>query len=178
MISTQIKEQAAHIKFLVNQGRDPASKEYFHPEIGFNYRMTNLEAALGLAQLERLPEFLAKKRRFYEIYREMFAGTNVLIQSVESDSVTSAWLSSVIIDTKKAGLTIPEIQARLKDQGIPTRRVFPPMVDFPPYQKYKTREYIHSQKVYTDGLNLPSSTLNREEDIRYVAEVLLGIVKG
>ena len=177
MIATPHKEQAAHVKFLVNQGRDPASKEYYHPEIGFNYRMTNLEAALGLAQLERLPEFLAKKRQFYATYHEMFAGSDIHIQTIEPGSETSAWLSSVTIDTKKAGLTIPEIQARLKEKGIPTRRVFPPYIDFPPYQKYKTREFPHSQKVYTNGLNLPSSTVNGEEDIRYVGEVLLRIVK-
>jgi perosamine synthetase len=123
-------------------------------------------------------EFLAKKRRFYEIYRDTFAGSEIEIQAMETDSVTSAWLSSVRINTRKAGLTIPEIQTRLKDKGIPTRRIFPPIIYFPPYLKYKTKEFPHSQELYLNGLNLPSSTMNQEEDIRYVAEVLLGIVKG
>jgi perosamine synthetase len=178
MIATHSPEQAEHIKFLVNQGRDPSSKEYYHPEIGFNYRMTNLEAALGLAQLERVAEFLAKKRRFYEIYRDTFAGSEIEIQAMETDSVTSAWLSSVRINTRKAGLTIPEIQTRLKEKGIPTRRIFPPIIYFPPYLKYKTKEFPHSQELYLNGLNLPSSTVNGEEDIQYVAETVLKTVEG
>ncbi|MGE5582417.1 MAG: aminotransferase class I/II-fold pyridoxal phosphate-dependent enzyme, partial [Bacillota bacterium] len=92
MIATNNLKQAEHIKFLVNQARD-ASKGYYHPEIGFNYRMTNLEAALGLAQFERLSEFLRKKREFYQIYQETFAGVDsVKEQEALGDTQTSAWL--------------------------------------------------------------------------------------
>jgi perosamine synthetase len=179
MIATPDPKQAEHIKFLVNQGRDTSKKfteGYYHPEIGFNYRMTNLEAALGLSQLQRLPEFLPQKRRFYEIYQTMFANSNITMQQIESDSVTSAWLSSVTINTKRIGLTIAGIQEKLKDKGIPTRRVFQPIVDFPPYRNYKLQEYLNARALYENGLNLPSSTLNSEADIEYVAQTLLEIV--
>ncbi len=66
MVVTNDEKAADHIKFLINQARDP-SKGYYHPEIGFNYRMTNLETSLGLAQFERLDEFLRKKRKFHDI---------------------------------------------------------------------------------------------------------------
>ena len=69
MLVGQEPERLEHIKFLVNQARD-ASKGYYHTEIGFNYRMTNIEAALGLAQMQQLDDFLTKKREFHNIYRE------------------------------------------------------------------------------------------------------------
>ncbi len=179
MIATKNKEQAEHIKFLVNQGRDAAktfTEGYYHPEIGFNYRMTNLEAALGLSQLHRLSEFLQKKRRFYEIYQAFFRNTGVTIQYLAKNTQSSVWLSSVIIDTAKYELAIPEIQEKLKAKGIPTRRIFPPIVDFPPYLKYKSTEYPNSRLIYERGLNLPSSTVNTEDDIQLVGQILLEIL--
>jgi len=69
MVIGNNEKHLAHIKFLVNQARDE-SKGYYYPEIGFNYRMTNLEAAVGLAQFKRLNDFLVKKRTFNMIYRD------------------------------------------------------------------------------------------------------------
>ncbi|MCL6589527.1 MAG: aminotransferase class I/II-fold pyridoxal phosphate-dependent enzyme [Firmicutes bacterium] len=177
MIATNNLQQAGHIKFLVNQGRD-ASRGYYHPEIGFNYRMTNLEAAMGLAQFERLGEFLKKKREFYRIYQEAFQGVRgITVQQALDNTVTSAWLTSVKIDTDKIGLSIPEIQSRLQAKGIPTRRIFPPIVEFPPYQRFRTGKYGNSYELYENGLNLPGSTINTVDNIKYVAESLLDVLK-
>ncbi|MBA3065270.1 aminotransferase class I/II-fold pyridoxal phosphate-dependent enzyme, partial [bacterium] len=68
MIATNNDKRAVHIKYLVNQARN--SDEYYHSEMGFNYRMTNIEAALGLAQLENVDNFLKQKRKYAQIYRE------------------------------------------------------------------------------------------------------------
>lgn len=92
--------------------------------------------------------------------------------------MTSAWLTSVKIDTLKAGLAIPEIQNRLKEKGIPTRRIFYPLCDLPPYQKYcQGKKYPATFEIYEQGLNLPSSTLNDEENIHFVVKSLLEILK-
>lgn len=177
MIATNNIKQAEHIKFLVNQARD-ATKGYYHPEIGFNYRMTNLEAALGLAQFERLAEFLRKKREFYELYKENFAGIDIIeVQDVLNDTNTSAWLSSIKIDTIKIGLSIPEIQDKLKAKGIPTRRIFPPITEFPPYRQYQNMSLDNCYLLYENGLNLPSSTVNTHDDIQYVTDTLSGLLK-
>jgi perosamine synthetase len=176
MVATNDKQRAGHIKFLVNQARD-TDQGYVHPEIGFNYRMTNLEAALGLAQFERLPEFILKKKQFYQIYQEVFAGfAEIALQKEAENSRASAWLSSVKIDTARVEMTIPDIQARLKEKGIPSRRIFPPIVDFPPYRKYKTGEYRNSINLFEKGLNLPSSTLNTPEMISDAAQTLLKVL--
>ncbi|WP_029688944.1 LegC family aminotransferase [Thermoanaerobacter sp. A7A] len=176
MISTNNEKWASHIKFLVNQARD-ASQGYFHPEIGFNYRMTNLEAALGLAQLERLPEFLKKKRMYFEAYKKIFGGIDeIALQKEYEGAISSAWLPSIKIDRKKIKMTIPEIQDKLKEKGIPTRRIFNPIVDFPPYVKYKNGNYHNSYEIFENGLSLPASTLNTLENIEYAAKTLLNIL--
>jgi len=176
MISTNNEKWASHIKFLVNQARD-ASQGYFHPEIGFNYRMTNLEAALGLAQLERLPEFLKKKRIYFEAYKKIFEGIDeIVLQKEYEGAISSAWLPSIKINCKKVDMTIPEIQNKLKERGIPTRRVFNPIIDFPPYVKYKKGNYHNSYEIFENGLSLPASTLNTLENVEYAAKTLLDIL--
>lgn len=176
MISTNNEKWASHIKFLVNQARD-ASQGYFHPEIGFNYRMTNLEAALGLAQLERLPEFLQKKRMYFEAYKKIFEGVDeIALQKEYEGAISSAWLPSIKINRKKIKMTILEIQSKLKEKGIPTRRIFNPIVDFPPYFKYKKGDYRNSYEIFENGLSLPASTLNTLENIEYAAKTLLNIL--
>ncbi|MFV9566939.1 LegC family aminotransferase [Thermoanaerobacter mathranii] len=176
MISTNNEKWASHIKFLVNQARD-ASQGYFHPEIGFNYRMTNLEAALGLAQLERLPEFIKKKRIYFEAYKKIFEGIDeIVLQKEYEGAISSAWLPSIKINCKKVDMTIPEIQNKLKERGIPTRRVFNPIIDFPPYVKYKKGNYHNSYEIFENGLSLPASTLNTLENVEYAAKTLLDIL--
>jgi perosamine synthetase len=177
IVATNHKKQAEHIKFLVNQARD-ASLGYYHPEIGFNYRMTNLEAALGLAQLERLEGFLAQKRRYRKTYQEVFAGIDgIQIQKEYENNQTSSWFPSVTIDTVKFKISIPEIREGLKALGVPSRRIFSPIVDFPPYQQYKNQNYSNSYYLYENGLNLPGSTLNTEDSVYYAAEMVLKVLK-
>ncbi|PZC51487.1 MULTISPECIES: LegC family aminotransferase [unclassified Mesotoga] len=176
MITTNDEKLADHMKFLVNQARDE-SKGYYHPEIGFNYRMTNLEASLGLAQFERLPDFLQKKKRYCEIYREILTCVKEIeFQEEYHDSVSSWWLSSIKINHPTKG--IPQIQKELKEKGIPTRRVFVPITEFPPYAKYKRKEYPNSYELYEKGLNLPSSTLNSEEQAEFVARSIVDVIKA
>ncbi|AFK87666.1 MULTISPECIES: LegC family aminotransferase [Thermoanaerobacterium] len=176
MVASNNEDWVSHIRFLVNQARD-MTQGYFHTEIGFNYRMTNLEASLGIAQLERLAGFLEKKRMYFEIYKKIFNGIEeISLQTEYEGAKSSDWLSSVKIDCKKVGMTIHQIQDELKRRGIPTRRIFNPIVDLPPYKKYKKGSYSNSYEIYENGLNLPSSTLNTYEDVKYVAKTLLDIL--
>jgi perosamine synthetase len=179
MVTTADPEKAKHIKFLVNQARDATREYYYHPEIGFNNRMTNLEAALGLAQFERLSEFLTKKQQFFEEYRRIFAGNDCLsLQQELPGAISSVWMSSVRFNSVKVDLTVPEILAKLKAKGIPGRRIFQPLFDSPPYQKYKKGNYSNAYELFENGINLPSSTLNSLEDIHDTAISLLEIVNS
>jgi perosamine synthetase len=158
-----------HIKFLVNQARDE-SNGYYHPEIGFNYRMTNIEAGVGLAQMARLGKFLAKKRAFHEIYlKELKDITSISFQKTSDDAESSYWLTCMIF---KKDIDMPAIQKALRDRGVPTRRVFMPITEFPPYQTFKRSDCRNSYQVFHRGMCLPSSTLNSENNILNVCNFI------
>jgi len=172
MIISRDGKRLDHIKFLINQARNK-SGEYYHSEIGFNNRMTNVEAALGLAQMEKLEDFLRKKRAFSAIYRKELKGMKQFrFQEEYKGAESSWWLPCVTFHGKR---NIPALQEELKKSKIPTRRVFMPVVEFPPYKKYNIGNYDNSYQLYEKGLCLPASTLNSEDDICRVCEALKGI---
>ena len=163
-----------HVKFLVNQARD-VSKGYFHPELGFNYRMTNLEAALGLAQMERLEWFLEKKKTSNKIYRQELGGLKSISFQDEYQGAESCWWLTCIVFEKE--IEMSQLQNALKAQGIPTRRIFMPIVEFPPYIDSRKAKFANSYYIYERGLCLPSSTLNSENDVHYVCKILKELVR-
>ena len=169
MIISNNQKKAEHIKFLINQARD-ASKGYYHPEIGFNYRMTNIEASLGLAQLERIDNFLKKKRNFRKIYQEVFNDLPYIKFQEECDNASGSWwLTCIKID--KNNIDIDNLKLKLKEKGIPTRRIFMPACEMP-YLKEFSKPCPNAYEIYNNGICLPSSTLNEEEDIRKAALVI------
>jgi len=173
MIVSNNQKQAEHIKFLVNQARD-ATKGYYHPEVGFNYRMTNIEASLGLAQLERVDKFLEKKRKFRKIYQEVFSDLPYIKFQEECDNgYGSWWLTCIKIDKKN--IDIDNLKLKLKEKEIPTRRIFVPASEMP-YLKEFSKPCPNAYEIYNQGICLPSSTLNEEEDIRKAATNLKEIL--
>jgi len=177
MVVTDDEKAADHIKFLVNQARD-ASKGYYHPEIGFNYRMTNLEASLGLAQFERLEEFLEKKRRFKKIYEEKLVSVKGIEFQREYEGARSSWWLTSILLGDNVQISVERLQKKLRGKGIPTRRIFMPIVEFPPYKRFAKGEYKNAYYIYERGLNLPSSTVNSYEITRNAAEVIAEVLKN
>lgn len=168
-------KRLGHIKYLANQARDN-TQEYYHSELGFNYRMTNIEAALGLAQLERLNSFLAKKIGFNKVYKEELKGCDLIdFQEEYSNAESSHWLTCIVFRKR---INIPLLQKKLKTKGVPTRRTYVPLVDFPPYAKYGSCRLKNSYSIYERGLCLPGSTLNANDDIYYVCKTLKGLVRG
>jgi perosamine synthetase len=174
MITTNDEKQAEHVKFLVNQARD-ASQGYYHPKIGFNYRMTNIEASLGLAQLKRIDEFLAKKKAFRKIYQEILGDLPYIQFQEEYDNAEGSWwLTCIKIEKNNVG--IDNLKLKLKEKGIPTRRIFMPASEMP-YLKKFSKPCPNAYEIYNQGICLPSSTLNEEEDIRKAAIILKDILR-
>lgn len=170
MVIGRNKEKLEHIRFLANQARDRSMPgEYYHSEIGFNYRMTNLEAALGLAQIKKVGEFLKKKRESNRIYRQELEGSGrITFQEECRGARSSFWLSCIIIEK---GPGIETLRKKLMAKGVPSRRAFMPITEFPPYKKYKKGNYRNSCRIYERGLCLPSSTLNSESGIRHACRI-------
>ena len=125
--------------------------------IGYNYGMTGLSAALGLAQIKRLDEFLTKKRMFNETYREKLNGL-VKFQEASPDSEPSWWSTACLFPED---IGIEDLQSKLKEKAIPTGRIFKPLADL-----------LNARYIYEHGLCLPSSTLNSKEDILAVCKVI------
>lgn len=174
MIVTDDDRVADHVKYLVNQARDPVPG-YSHSEMGFNYRMTNLEAAMGLAQLERLPDALAFKREFRKVYSEVFSDTDSLVLQKEyKDSQSSFWFSAV---SMHGNSDVDSIQLALKKEGIPSRRHFRPLGDMPYLAQYAQSCPV-ADKLYATGLCLPGSACNNVARIRQVALVLASLLTG
>lgn len=173
MIVGKDTKRLDHIKFLVNQARDE-QKGYYHPELGFNYRMTNIEAALGLAQMERLEEFSKKKRLFNEIYRkELKTVKSIRFQDEYNSASSSYWFVCILCE---GDADVSSVQGVLRAKDIPTRRLFMPVTEFPPYLKYRQSEYKNAYQIYNSGLCLPSSTLNSEDDIYYICKIIREMV--
>lgn len=162
-----------HIRFLVNQARDE-SQGYFHPEIGFNYRMTNIEAALGLAQMTQLDSFLNIRKQFNQRYcAELGTTDSIQLQREYPLASSSCWLTCV---TLEEGISVPSLQAALRKQGIQTRRIFLPLSEQPPYIKFARHECPVALDIYHRGICLPSSTLNKLENIVKVCDAIKGFL--
>lgn len=175
MVVSNDEKKIKHIKFLVNQAKDKMSGNH-HLEIGFNYRMTNIEAALGLAQMERLDDFLRKKRIFNTIYKEHLGKLDsISFQEECGFAEASCWMTTIVIEDDY--IDIPTLQEKLKKNKIPTRRIFMPLMEFPPYQDCQLNECRHSCHIYEKGLCLPSSTLNSKDDIYRTCKALKNCLK-
>ncbi|MCS7244352.1 MAG: DegT/DnrJ/EryC1/StrS family aminotransferase [Candidatus Calescibacterium sp.] len=179
-VFSKLKEDTDYIRFLSLQARNE-SKGYYHEDMGFNYRMTNIEAAIVLAQFEKLEYFLNLKRQFYNIYRD-YLSNYVYFQYVIDGCISNYWLISCLFK----GIEIEEFQKRLSSLGIPTRRIFYPLPLMNFYKKYvdvylgdieKVDFYRNSLEIYNYGLCLPTSTKNSVESIDFVAKSILEQVK-
>lgn len=175
MLVTNDPQLARRARILVNQGRDPEETEYSHEEIGYNYRLTNLQAALGLAQLERLPEFLATKRQNAAIYRKELGDVEGLHWQRETSGAQSNWwLFSVWIDENKFGEDRHSVMQRLKSRGIQVRPLFKPIPEQPCYADFSFTPCPVASRIYGGGLSLPSASFLPADEILYVCSALKG----
>jgi perosamine synthetase len=161
----------------VRQLRDHAFSEdlhFWHSYRGFNYRMTNLQAAIGLAQVERLPELLARRKRVRECYDAEFAGVRGLRRQRESPNSTSvSWMYALCIDDE-FGPTRDELRYHLAHNGIETRTAFVPMHLQPIYrERYRAQSFPVAEDLCRRGLYLPSGPTLTDDDVKYVAREVL-----
>jgi len=151
MVATNDKtlfERARHFK---GQGL-AAHREYWHDVIGYNYRMTNICAAIGLAQLERAEEFIAKKRQLAKAYREQLAGVPAELHGEFGAVTHSYWMSSILVES---AADRERLRQRLRECGIETRPLFYPVHTMPMYAARFQRHPV-AENLAWRGINLPS----------------------
>ncbi len=162
-------QNVEHMRFLSTQAKtDP--HYYIHDEIGYNYRMTNLQAALGVAQMEELPEFINRKQRNYGQYKNEFDGFEYgsllpFREGVESNK----WFYSVKINRTYITVPMREIIIALREKGIETRAVWGLINEQKPYEHEVTYKMEKASYYASRILNIPSSTQITKDEISYVA---------
>lgn len=175
-ITAADKKELAHLKYLSTQAKDDALC-YIHHEVGYNYRMTNLQAALGVAQLELLEEFIRRKNRNYDFYRECLKECpNGSLLTFSENINSNKWFYSFVIRNEKPDLR--KIIAFLSEKGIQTRPVWGLIHEQKPYKKspaYKIEKaFYYSRHI----INIPCSTNLQKEEILCVAEALNTLPEG
>ena len=125
--------------------------------------------------MEKLDIFLGQKRKINAVYKRILGRVPFIGFQEESEGGQSSCWSTAVLFKKR--IDIPSLQKELRNTGIPSRRVFMPLIEFPPFKKYKKGDYRNAYYVYERGLCLPSSTLNSEADICYVCDVIIKLLK-
>ncbi len=159
-----------HIRFLSTQAKtDP--HYYIHDEIGYNYRMTNLQAALGVAQMEKLSEFIKRKQKNFEQYKNEFEGFEFgTLMSFRDGTDSNKWFYSINIDRTRISTSMRKIIMSLRDRGIETRAIWGLINEQKPYEREATYKLEKAPYYASRILNIPSSTQILEEEIKYVAD--------
>lgn len=167
---------AGRLRLLRGQGMDP-QRRYWFPVIGYNYRMTNIAAAIGVAQLERADWHLSRRRAVFAHYRELLAGVPGLTWQPEPEEGRHAcWMFTVLLPPR---FNRDDIAAALLSAGIETRPVFPPMHLLPPYQHLARAGSLPvAEDLSRRGLNLPTGAGLERADVVRVCTALLTLLEG
>lgn len=177
MVVTDDAELFERMMVLRDHGRPAGDSDFVNGEVAFKYKMSALQAALGLAQLERLPVLVEKKRQIFSWYEEAFAGLDGLIMNAEPPgTVNSYWMSSMLLDNS-LDLQASGLRRCLQEQGIDTRPFFHPLSSLPAFvQSPHAEESRERNSVAFDlasrGLNLPSALVLEERDVDRVADAV------
>lgn len=169
--STDILER---VGYLINQTNPREGMEGYQ-EVGFNYRMPNLNAALGIAQLSRFKGFIGLKKTFHQIYETQLEKSGLcLMQKTYPGAEPSWWFTAVLL---KNAAEVLHVQKYLKNSGIPSRGIFKPLHTLGYAKVFQKGSCDNAQMLYERGLCLPSSTLNTEEMINSVCGAIKQALK-
>lgn len=178
MLLTDDDELANRCRSLRNLCFQP-QRRFFHEELGWNCRMTNLQAALGVSQIDRLPEIIAQKRNMAATYRRLLAGVPGLsFQAEEPWARGVAWVAGVLLDEDHP-LSASEVMARMKAAGIETRPFFLGMHEQPVFRReglFVGDRFPVTERLASKGFYLPNGLALQPAQLEQVAETLAEIV--
>ena len=172
MIVTNDAAMAARAKYLTTQAKDDPI-EFIHGAVGFNYRLTNIQAALGCAQMEQLDEYIARKRRIAERYTAMCAEVPGLTPMRQAPWAESTWwLFTVLVDEQRFGVDSRDLLQRLEEASIQARPLWQPIHLSPAHPGSQATDCTVAEALNRRALSLPSSVgLTDEQQERVLAVV-------
>ncbi|NGY06965.1 DegT/DnrJ/EryC1/StrS family aminotransferase [Solimonas terrae] len=168
MIVCRNAELDARLRHLRGQGL-VAHREYWHDEVGYNYRMTNICAALGVAQLERVDAILNGKIELATRYRTRLSGTPLTFQGVRSGEESSYWMVTALTPSERQR---DQLRSALSAGGVETRPIFHPVHTMPMYRE-DSEQYPVAVNIASRGLNFPSWQSLSEDGFEIIIDLIL-----
>jgi len=156
---------------------------FWNTEVAYKYKMSSMQATLGLAQLERIEELVGRKRQIFDWYRSKLGSVEGITLNYEAPGTKNAyWMVTVVLD-EKLGLKKGKFMMLMLEKGIDCRPFFHPLSSIPAYQELEQAEKArrrnkNAYKISPYGLNLPSGMNMTNEKVGYVCEVLKSILKN
>lgn len=172
-LTTNDSELDRRVRLLRNQGMDP-NRRYFFPEVGYNYRLTNVACALLCAQLERRERLIQRRQEIYNRYRRQLEGIPGLgLQPVAPWAQITPWLFCVTVDAARFGRSRDELVALLEQNRIETRPFFIPIHQLPPYAVNPgPNSFPETERLSASGINLPTFTGMSDMQIDRICAIL------
>ena len=172
MILTDDEDLAEKARYLTTQAKDDPAR-YIHDEIGYNFRLTNVQAAIGIAQLEKLREFVKRKKEIYRQYVEALDGIEGLAMAKVPDYAdNNHWMNLLQIDSEAYGSDLEELKLRLEKNGIQSRPVWTLNHFQKPYKNCQSYKIERAGELVKNSLCLPSSTNLTTNKIKNIITIL------
>ena len=169
MLVTNDDEVADRARLLRDHGMSK-TRRYWHPVIGYNYRMTNMQAAVGVAQMERVESILEHKRSNAREYTRRLDGIHgVSLQRIPSGLISTHWLFSFAVNDN-ASITRDELMTALAAEGVETRPVFPPVHKMPPYDN--GLHLVQAERMGRCGISLPSGPEIGRAEVERICDII------
>lgn len=166
MVVTDDAKLADRLRFLRDHAMSK-DRKYWHTEVGFNYRMTNLQAAVGVAQVEEIDAILERKQWQSATYRELLDGMNVVLPPSEPWATNVYWMFSILVDSARRD----EVIRKMSADGIDTRPFFPPVHLMPMYGG-TAGQFPVAERISSRGINLPSGVRITRQELELTVESL------
>ncbi len=176
MLVSAEKTLIDHARKLATQAREPVV-HYEHTEIGFNYRLSNVSAAIGCGQLKAIEDRVRRKREIFEYYQTHLGNLPGVTFAQESpDTLHTRWLSVMLVDPEQFGADREQIRLRLEEHNIESRPVWKPMHLQPVFREYEVIGGTVAEKLFEQGICLPSGTALTDEQLEHIVAVIGEIV--
>lgn len=177
VFTTNDEQLYSRARFLGDQAKHP-TRRFYNEEVGYKFRLSNIQAAFGLAQMERLEEIVEKKRQIFRWYREELAGVKELTLNPELPGVrNNYWMVTPVVDASWKG-GAEKLLAELEMRAISVRPFFYPCTELPIYSKYRREPTPVAHALHDQGLNLPCGAELSREEVHYICAHLRNILTG
>jgi perosamine synthetase len=175
MIVTNNQAIAEKCEILRDHGMSK-SKRYWHNELGYNYRMTNMQAAIGVAQMKKIGRIIKKKRRIASEYKKNLKSIpGIIFPAEEAINENVFWLFTIVIDENSFGMSSNDLMYRLKEYNIDTRPIFYPLHTQPIYNN--NQSLPKAEKIHAGGVTLPSAYDLKDDEIKKICDIIKSYAK-